>query len=198
MVAPSKLAHVVLFTPQVPKMRDWYVTVLDGRVVFENPHACFITYDDEHHRIAVADPGGAARMVEEQVGTAEGMLRESALKSYSDTAAIPETPYGLSHIAFTYAGLGDLLGTYERLRDLGIMPGSTVNHGPTTSFYYPDPDGNQIELQVDNFDDINEATAFMESESFAKNPVGVAFDPEEMLKRFRGGEPASALISPSW
>ena len=41
MASPAKLAHVVLFTPQVPVMRDWYVTVLDGRVVFENQHAAF-------------------------------------------------------------------------------------------------------------------------------------------------------------
>lgn len=37
------------------------------------------------------------------------------------------------------------------------------NHGPTTSLYYRDPDGNQIETQVDNFETAEEATAFMNS-----------------------------------
>jgi len=26
-----------------------------------------------------------------------------------------------------------------------------VNHRPTTSMYYRDPDGNRVELQIDNF-----------------------------------------------
>lgn len=56
MASPTKLAHVVLWTTQVQDMRDWYLKVLDGRVVHQNPAGAFITYDDEHHRIAVADP----------------------------------------------------------------------------------------------------------------------------------------------
>jgi catechol-2,3-dioxygenase len=200
MASPSKLAHVVLFTPQVAVMRDWYVTVLEGRVVFENQHAAFITYDDEHHRIAVADPGGAARMVEEKAGTAEGMLRPSAVAAYDPETApkVNESPYGLSHIAFTYSSLSDLLGTYDRLRAQSIEPGSTVNHGPTSSFYYADPDGNQIELQVDNFADVNDATTFMESQSFANNPVGVMFDPDEWLRRLREGESELSITAPTW
>jgi len=39
--------------------------------------------------------------------------------------------------------------------------------------YYADPDGNQVELQVDNFETAEQGTAFMESESFMRNPVGV-------------------------
>ena len=58
---------------------------------------------------------------------------------------------GLEHVAFTYASLGDLLDTYERLRELGITPYWSINHGPTTSLYYRDPDGNGIELQIDSF-----------------------------------------------
>src|SRR3546814_17462514 len=67
------------------------------------------------------------------------------------------------------------MATYERLRDKGIRPVFPINHGPTTSMYYADPDGNQIELQVDNYDKIEDATAFFYSEAFAENPVGVEF-----------------------
>src|SRR3546814_6456525 len=68
-----------------------------------------------------------------------------------------------------------------------------INHGPTTSMYYADPDGNQIELQVDNYDKIEDATAFFYSEAFAENPVGVEFDPDELLRRLRAGEPEEDL-----
>jgi hypothetical protein len=59
--------------------------------------------------------------------------------------------------------------------------------------YYADPDGNQIELQVDNYDKIEDATAFFYSEAFAENPIGVEFDPEDLLRRLRAGEPEEDL-----
>jgi len=72
MGSPAKLAHIVLFTRQIGRMRDWYLTVLDARVVHENPAAAFLTYDDEHHRIAFADPVRAAELAEKLGATAKG------------------------------------------------------------------------------------------------------------------------------
>jgi len=54
---PTKLAHLVFQTNRIGAMRDWYCTVLDGHVVYENPQLSFVTYDDEHHRVAFADFG---------------------------------------------------------------------------------------------------------------------------------------------
>ena len=34
-------------------MRNWYCALLDARVVFENDLLCFMTFDDEHHRVAL-------------------------------------------------------------------------------------------------------------------------------------------------
>jgi len=45
--------------------------------------------------------------------------------------------------------------------------------------YYSDPDGNKIEIQVDNFDTPEAANEFMTSKYFAENPIGTDFDPEE-------------------
>jgi GH18 family chitinase len=45
---PTKLAHLVFQTNRLPAMRDWYCTVLDGRVIYENPNLSFVTYDDPH------------------------------------------------------------------------------------------------------------------------------------------------------
>ena len=50
-----------------------------------------------------------------------------------------------------FADSATCLYTYARLKGDGIEPYWCINHGPTTSLYYKDPDGNQIELQVDNF-----------------------------------------------
>ena len=62
------------------------------------------------------------------------------------------------------------------------------------SMYYADPDGNQMELQVDACATAEEANAYMEGPHFAANPIGVEYDPDEILARLRSGTPGSALL----
>ena len=170
-ISPRKLAHVVLRTKSnFDAMVKWYCTVLGARVVFNAGRLIFLSYDHEHHRIAIA--------------------------ASQDLAERPRRAVGLDHIAFTYEDIEALLTTYARLRQAGILPFCCVNHGPTTSLYYYDPDQNRIELQVDNFADMTEATALMQ-EQFSINPVGVEFDPEEMLARLRSGASSDELVRPT-
>jgi hypothetical protein len=83
--------------------------------------------------------------------------------------------------------------TYERLKAAGIRPEFTINHGPTTSMYYFDPDKNQVELQVDNVPEERFAEYF-ENGEFAANPIGVKFDPDRLAERFRAGVPETELL----
>jgi len=175
---PSKLAHVVFQTNQIPKMRDWYCTVLGGKVVYENEHLSFLTYDDEHHRVAFANFGPL---------TPRDTHPELGPKA-------TEQP-GLHHAAFTFASMEEFLDNYVRLRDQGIRPFFCVNHGPTTSMYYRDPDGNRVELQIDNFATAEEGQAWMYSPAFDRNPIGVEYDPDELVKRFRSGVPVAELVA---
>jgi catechol-2,3-dioxygenase len=95
---------------------------------------------------------------------------------------------GLHHVAFTMGSLDELIDQYQHLRELGIRPHRCVNHGVTTSMYYHDPDHNQVELLVDNFATAEEGQAYMRRRSANdKNPVGVGYDPEELVARVRGG-----------
>jgi catechol-2,3-dioxygenase len=168
-VSPAKLAHVVLRVRDLPVMRDWYKTVLQADVTQETAVLSFLTFDDEHHRVAlIAFPG-----IEER----------------GDTMRV-----GMDHIAFTYASMGDLLQTYERLRDAGITPFWPINHGVTMSLYYRDPEGNRIELQVDALATMDESKAYMRSDAFMANPIGVLFEPEDLLRRFKAGESAESLL----
>jgi catechol 2,3-dioxygenase-like lactoylglutathione lyase family enzyme len=166
-VVPAKFAHAVLATKQFMEMVDWYTTVLEAEIVHSNGMLAFMTYDDEHHRIAIAAVPGLADK--------------------------PRHSVGLDHLAYTYANLGDLVFTYERLRDAGITPVVTINHGPTTSMYYRDPDGNRVELQIDNFDSVAELKGFFQSDAMRKNPIGVTFDPEELARDFHRGVPEAEL-----
>ena len=167
-VHPARFAHAVLRTRHLEEGIDFYEKVLGARVVFRNAMIAFLTYDEEHHRIALA-------MTPQQ---------ESA----------PPGAAGLDHLAYTYEDMGQLLATYERLKGENILPVWTINHGPTTSFYYADPDGNRVELQIDHFATEALARAWMEGGAFERNPIGVEFDPEKLVERYRRGDSMEKLI----
>ncbi len=179
MTAPVKLSHYVLQTNQIAAMRDWYRMVLQADVVHENDMLCFLAYDDEHHRIAFLNPGPL-----DQRRPAKNPLRAG-----EDT--------GLHHVAFTFANLGELVAVYERTKAHGVLPHWCINHGPTTSMYFRDPDGNGVELQVDNFADLAACKAYMQGPDFARNPVGVEFVPEEHARRLSAGVPEGDLLDRS-
>lgn len=166
-ISPSSLAHIVLRTANYKPMVDFYTTFLGGYVTHGNPFISFITYDEEHHRIAILKIPGTG----------------------------PKQPKssGLEHVSFAFQTVRDLLLAYKQRKDEGIKPIWGVNHGPTTSIYYRDPDGNMIETQVDNFDTVDEANAFMSSPAFAENPIGTDVDIEGLIERLKNGESEASL-----
>jgi hypothetical protein len=166
-VSPCQLAHLVLRTPNYHAMCEFYLSLLNARPAFADDLATFVRYDHEHHRLVIVN---------------------------TPKLQIPSGPIaGLAHFAFTYRSLSELLGTYLRVGALAIKPCWCINHGFTTSIYYYDPDGNQVETQYDNMGN-QDADAFMRSAYFAKNPIGVDFDPELLIARYRRGDPLSELI----
>ena len=60
--------------------------------------------------------------------------------------------------------------------------------------YYRDPDNNQVELLVDNYEDVRDGKAYMRSPAFAKNPIGVEYDPEDFVTRFNAGASEKELL----
>ena len=79
-VKPSKLAHVVFTTTDLTRARNWYLNVFNARIAVENEQVCFITYDDEHHRLGFIK---APNLIER-----------------------PRNSLGLEHFAFSYSTLG--------------------------------------------------------------------------------------------
>jgi catechol-2,3-dioxygenase len=166
---PTYLAHVVLKTrpSQFKAMVDFYKIFLNAHASYENEFLSFLTYDEEHHRVAIA----ALPDIEPPAPKASGLL----------------------HICFAFSTLQDLALAYRQRKANGIEPYWCINHGPTTSMYYRDPDGNEVETQVDNFDTVEEATAFFYTPEFAMNPIGTDFDPEDLIKRLESGEDESVI-----
>jgi catechol-2,3-dioxygenase len=166
-ISPSQLAHVVLRTGQFEAMFQFYKVFLGAEEAFNNGELGFLRYDDEHHRIAIA--------------------------GLPNTLPKDPTSSGLWHVAFTFDSLEDLLKAYVQRKAHGILPSWCVNHGPTTSMYYFDPDGNQIESQIDNYDDPLDADQYMRSSSYKENPIGVNFDPEVLIGMLEEGADAEKL-----
>ena len=173
MAKPSKFAHVVYSTRRFEQMVEWYEKVFEARTVYRNPALAFLTYDDEHHRMAFAN---------------------LEVLSPSNGQGETRNQVGVNHVAYTYSNLGDLLGTYERLKEMGVMPYWRIHHGVTLSLYYRDPDGNRMEFQVDALP-VEDANAYMLTDAFAANPVGVEIDPEELLAKLRDGVPEQQLLA---
>jgi 2,4-dichlorophenol 6-monooxygenase len=169
-IRPAKLAHVVLRTSdRFDEMCDWYRDLLNAEFVHRDPMTCFMTYDDEHHRVAVI--------------------------RVPDAQERPAGTVGVEHFAFTYSSLSDLLENYARLKQQGTTPMIAINHGMTTSIYYEDPDRNRLELQVDNFDTPEAIEGFFKSGVMNANPVGVRFNPDDLLARLRAGESDESLMA---
>ena len=171
-IRPTKFAHVVYRTRRFEQMLQWYETVFGARVQYQNPGLAFLSYDEEHHRFAFAN---------------------MALFHPDGTETERQGSIGVDHVAYTYGSLNDLLENYARLKESGISPYWCVHHGITVSMYYADPDGNQMEFQVDSYNSSEEAVAFI-NEYFGANPVGVEYDPEDWLARLRAGTPASDFL----
>jgi len=171
-IRPTKFAHVVYRTRRFDEMLKWYETVFDARVQYQNPGFAFLTYDDEHHRFAFANLS---------VFLPDG------------TETDRQGAIGVDHVAYTYGSLPGLLENYADLKEKGITPYWAIHHGITASIYYADPDGNQMEFQVDCCASSDEADAYFK-ERFAENPVGVEFDPDDWLAQLHSGVPVSELL----
>ena len=165
--APSihpKFHHVNLKTTRLQAMIDWYAVVVGCEVVFQYELGAWISNDEANHRIALlAFPG----------------LIDDPEK---------ETRTGLHHTAFEHASFEELNAEYLRLKAEGIVPEFCLDHGMTFSYYYRDPDGNRVELQVDNFGDWSKSSAWMcDSPEFAQDPLGKFVDPGRVAAAYADG-----------
>ena len=175
MPSPAKIHHIHIYSDVCfDEMVPFYCRLLNARIVTEATQgapATFLSYDDHDHRIIIFKKPG--------FGTK------------------PERPVGVSHIAFAYASLGEILYIYRRMKDWGYPPPHwAVNHGNSTSIYYRDPDGNEVETLVDNYAPIDcqeYKKRYQFTEEFGAMRDG-DFDPDKMVALYEAGVPDSILL----
>ena len=182
-----RISEIVLRTPNFEKMKDWYQLVLSAKPSFE-------------HELEQERPAGRATKVENFRRLC--FLRVFSQFPYTQVLALFDVPglavsenhSGLHHMQFREASLEHLVTRYEMLSAAGIAPYQSFNHGPSTSFYYEDPDGNLAEMSGPNYEAEADYLAFFKSAAFAKNPAGVEIDAADFVARFLAGEERRKLV----
>ena len=167
---PAYISHYGIRARRYKEMVHWYQTVFGAKVQHENEFLAFLTFDEEHHRLVIFEA--------------------------DDTVAKPASAAGVDHVGYGLASFADFVSTYERLKAAGITPFLPLNHRFTTSLYYRDPDGNEVELSVDNFPTKSACDEFIRSsemEEIGRPPFGYTFDPDELAKQFHQGATAESL-----
>ena len=135
-----KISETILKTGQLDAMKPWYRTVLGVDPFFEHapPEAS-----------KPGDFGGQTRASDLRMC----FFRLSAAYPYTQVVGLFEEPGtattaakgapGLHHMQLMSENVAELIEKYDSLALAGLHPHRSANHGPFTSFYYRDPDGEQ-------------------------------------------------------
>jgi catechol 2,3-dioxygenase len=156
--------HTTFATLKLEQMIEFYEQVAGLEPVYQSDQGAWLTNDAANHRIA--------------------LLALPGLKVPDDKGHT----VGLHHTAFEYGDFDQWLDNYERLALIGIKPFVNLDHGMTMSMYYQDPEGNGVEIQVDAFGSWARSKEWMwASEEFSSNPIGMHFDPENLVEARNDG-----------
>ena len=166
-----RISEIVLRTSRYEEVRRWYQAVLGIEPYLDNERVSFRRLHSEFPYTQVL-----------------------AIFNRAEAGQGDPTGPGLDHMQFREPSFGALMDHYERLRALGIKPFRSMNHGPGTSFYYRDPDGNVVEFSGANFASEAEYFAFLDSDAFRRNISGVAIDPDDFVAKYRSGMPQKDLV----
>ena len=125
MIQARKLGHIVLKVRDAKKSKEFYMRALGLKLAYEDAErgAVFLSFGTQHHDLALF-----------QLATGE---------------APDESQPGLHHSAWQLGSFEELQAAHRELRALGIAVESTIEHNVTRSVYFPDPDGNRVELYCD-------------------------------------------------
>lgn len=184
---PPRLSEVVIRTSHYDAMKMWYQAALSIKPFFE------FAPDPAQHKPTPGDKlDNYARLC---------FMRVHQDYPYSQVVALFDvaglspsaTASGLHHIQLRQDSLITLFERFDRLRSVGILPYRTFNHGPATSFYYEDHDGNLVEMSAANFEREADFLGYFQTAAFKKNPAGIPIDAADYLRRYRSGEPLASI-----
>ena len=140
----TTLAHVVFYVRDLDRSVEFYTRVVGlevkGRIFHDM--AAILTGGSTHHELLLIE-----------VGEAQGPLHGRRV--------------GLYHVGWKVGdSLADLQAAYQRIIDAGYQLDGMSDHTVSKSLYLKDPDGNEIELFIDDPD-----VDWRNDDSWMKAPV---------------------------
>ena len=140
----TTLAHVVFYVRDLDRSVEFYTRVvgLDVKGHIFHDMAAILTGGSTHHELLLIE-----------VGEAQGPLHGRRV--------------GLYHVGWKVGdSLADLQAAYQRIIDAGYQLDGMSDHTVSKSLYLKDPDGNEIELFIDDPD-----VDWRNDDSWMKAPV---------------------------
>jgi len=179
------LSEVVLRTAHYDRLRTFYSQVL------QQPPTLDMTPESGK---GTTDPDVPTRIAFFNLPGDYPYLQRVAIFETADVGGTGRRSVGLHHLQLRFGDLDALFEAYRQLSELGYKPIEAANHGLATSLYYSDPDGNRVELSGMNFPDEAGMRAYMQTDTFKRNPDGFPIDPDEFDRRHREGTPFATLV----
>lgn len=180
-VQPSsklKISETILKTGQLGAMRPWYSTILGVEPFFEHAPKAADRPGDYGGQTRASD----LKMCFFRLSLDYPYVQTIGIFEEPGTGAeVPKGAPGLHHMQLMVADHGELCDKYEELKAKGMRPHRSSDHGPMVSFYYRDPDGNNVEITAQNYPTLEAMVEFMNSPEFAANPSGQEIDAEEWV-----------------
>jgi catechol-2,3-dioxygenase len=125
MIRLKELGHVLLRVLDLDRSKTFYSEVLGFKILEEDPAhgGTFMALEGQSHAIDL-------------------------FQVKDEEAALRQTPgvRGLGHIAFRVESEAALKDAYAWVKDHGVEITRTIDHVSQKSIYFPDPDGNTLEI----------------------------------------------------
>lgn len=183
--SPDDFHHIAFKTTNYENMVNFYKNLFGCEPLYQSDLITFLAYDDEHHRIAIANTSDVLsnlNFIQKIVMKLKIFLNKN----------IPSIE-GLDHISYRINPIEKWFDFYFKAKERGLSPLWTVNHGWISGIYYRDPDNNLVEVFFEHF---SSAEEFKEniSPDFEDEPIGTNMDIEVLYEMFKSGAGFSELI----
>ena len=182
---PDDFHHIAFKTTNYEAMVSFYKNLFGCEPLYQSDQISFLTYDNEHHRIAIANTSEILK----DLNLIERMIMKFKLFLNKKIPSIQ----GLDHVSYRINPIEKWFDFYFSAKERGLKPLWTINHGWISGIYYEDPDGNLVEIFFEHF---RSAEEFKEniSPDFEDEPIGTNMDIEVLYKMFKSGAPFLDLI----
>ena len=183
--SPDDFHHIAFKTTNYENMVNFYKNLFGCEPLYQSDLITFLAYDDEHHRIAIANTSDVLNNL--------NFIQKIVMKLKIFLNKNIPSIEGLDHISYRINPIEKWFDFYFRAKERGLSPLWTVNHGWISGIYYRDPDNNLVEVFFEHF---SSAEEFKEniSPDFEDEPIGTNMDIEVLYEMFKSGAGFSELI----